>query len=565
MMQGRIDVVRPDGLIEGWCWNDESPESRLTVTVLIDGIEAGSALAAIYREDLRLAKIGDGCHAFSFVTQILPSSDKRTQNYTLIESESRRPFGLPLVVHNKEAISLDNRLLELETRNRLLAARLDELVRHDARTSSSALFSVVGEFFARLAKDMQRGEPLGIDRRLGEIAQAAAKTLGLLVFPIPEQPTMTILVQACSSLTHTHACLASLLRAGAGAMANIVVIDNGQAQDAVLLPSLVRGIRYVHTVAALTSEWDTAESTDHADCILMLSGAAIVGENSLREIAAAFAANRNAAAVGAHAARPGMQSTAGGLLLKDGTLEDCTTTGHPETRADLTAVYPAHAVSYQAAAFRRTAWRAVGGLDRAFEDDLGAAVIDLCFRLRQAGWSVLADPLATVELQPSFGEESWIPRGVTGGNSLSTELLHTRWFDVLVSHPPLYGSHATVVGIPGQFKDELIAVRRLREWGHSVDYLSAVALPHEEANDLRRAGVVLTLANDIGMALTSGGATLVYAAVESSTLDFIPPGSQLLVGLAALEHLRTASNPLGATVAAANSVDDRRIRQVAGL
>jgi hypothetical protein len=98
-----------------------------------------------------------------------------------------------------------------------------------------------------------------------------------------------------------------------------------------------------------------------------------------------------------------------------------------------------------------------------------------------------------------------------------------------------------------------------------VDYLSAVALPQEEANDLRRAGVVLTLANDIGMALTSGGATLVYAAVESSTLDFIPPGSQLLVGLAALEHLRTASNPLGATVAAANSVDDRRIRQVAGL
>jgi len=564
MMQGRIDVVRPDGLIEGWCWNDESPESRLNVTVLIDGIEAGSAVAAIYREDLRLAKIGDGCHAFSFVTQILPSSDKRTQNYTLIESESRRPFGAPLVVHNKEAISLDNRLLELETRNRLLTARLDELAEHDARTSSSELFSVVGEFFARLAKDIQHGEPLGIDRRLGEMAHAASQSLGLLVFPIPERPTMTILLQARTSLAQTHACLSALLRAGAGAVANIIVIDEAQAQDAVLLPSLVRGIRYVHTVAALTSEWAAAESTDQAEYILMLSGDALVSEHFLREILAALGANGKAAAMGAHAVRPGMRSTAGGLILNEGTLEDCATAGHPERHADLGAAYPAHAVSYQAAAFRRSAWRAVGGLDRAFEDDLGAAVIDLCFRLRQEGWSVLTDPLATVELQPSFGEENWISRGV-GGNSHASELLRTRWFDVLVSHPPLYAGHAAVVGIPGEFKNELTAARKLREWGYSVQYLSAAGLHREEANDLRRAGVLATVANDIGKALASSGATLVYTEDASAALDFVPHGSQLLVGLSALEHSRAASSGTGLTSGAGSSVNDLHMRQVAGL
>jgi len=554
-MQGRIDVVRPDGLIEGWCWNEEAPESRLSITVLIDGIEAGTALAALYREDLRLAKIGDGCHAFSFVTQTLPSSDKRTQNYTLIETTTRQPIGTPLVVHNKESISLDNRLLELETRNRLLAARLEEFAQHDARTSSSELFSVVGEFFVRLAKDMQRGEPLGIDRRLGEMAQTAAKRLGPLVFPIPEQPVLSVLVQASTSLAQTHACLASLLRSGAAAVANILVIDSGQAPDAVLLPSLVRGIRYVHTVNGLTAEWAEAESTDQSEWILMLNGAAVVSEHFLREIAAAIGANSNAAAIGAHAVRSGTQFSAGGLLLVDGTLKDCAKNGHTESRADLDTVYPAHALSYQAAAFRRSALRAVGGLDCVFEDDLGAAVIDLCFRLRQGGWSVLADPLATVELTPAFTEESWISQSI-GGNSHAADLLRTRWFDVLVSHPPLYSGHATIVGLPGEFRDELKAVRRLREWGYSVDYLAAVILPVEEANDLRRAGAVLKSASDIGNALGSSGATLVYLAAASKP-DLRLEGSHVLVGLEALEQWRAASSQM--------FVDDLRVRQVAGL
>lgn len=563
-MQGRIDVVRPDGLIEGWCWDEESPESRLSVTVLIDGIEAGSGLAALYREDLRLAKIGDGCHAFSFVTQSLPSSDKRTQNYTLVETNSRRPFGTPLVVHNKEAVSLDNRLIELETRNRLLAARLDELTQQDARTASSEMFAVVGDFFARLADDMRRGEPLGVDRRLGEIAQTAAKRLGLLTFPRPERPTMTILVDACTTLAQTHACLASLLRSGAGAVANIVVIDAGQSQDVVLLPSLVQGIRYLHTVAGITAEWAAAESADQTEWILMLSGAAVVSDNLLEEIAAAFIANSGAAAVGAHAVRSGVQVSGGGLLLVDGTLKDCAQTGHSERRTNLNIVYPAHALSSQAVAFRRSAMRAVGGLDCAFEDDLGAAVIDLCFRLRQQGWSVLASPSATVELQPAFGEQCWISRGISG-NSQAAELLRTRWFDVLASHRPLYSGHATVVAVQGEFKNELRAVRLLREWGYSVEYLAEVAVPEDDAKDLRHAGVVLTLTSDSQSALSAGGATLVYAAASTSQLDSRPEGSLAVVGLTALEQLRAVPNQSVVMIDADNVLDELRVRQVAGL
>jgi hypothetical protein len=563
-MQGRIDVVRPDGLIEGWCWDEEAPETRLSVTVLIDGIEAGSALASLYREDLRLAKIGDGCHAFSFVTQTLPSSDKRTQNYTLAETESRRPFGEPLVVHNKAAISLDNRLIELETRNRFLASRLDEIVRHNERTSSAELFSVVGEFFARLAKDMQRGEPLSIDRRLGEITQAATNALAPLVFPVSEKAKMTILVQACVSLAQTHACLASLLRSGVGTVANVIVIDNGQVQDAVLLPSLVRGIRYVHTVASLTSEWMSAETTDHADWVLMLSGAAVVSEQFLPEMVAACVASTNAGAIGAHAARMGANGSLGGLFLVDGVLQDGANAKYPEAMANLDIVYPVHAISHYAAMFRRSALRSVGGLDVVFAEDLGAAVIDLCFRLRQAGWAVLADPLATIELQPAFDQESWISSGF-GTTSHAAELLQARWFNSSVSHPPLYSGQAMVAGVAGEFNHELEAIRRLRQWGYSIEYLSVTGLGAEEVTDLRRAGAVLRLASDTGAASGPSDATLVYSATGSSNLEFRREGSEVLIGLAALEQFRTASSSSGITTDAEDFVANLPLRQVARL
>jgi hypothetical protein len=554
-MQGSIDVVRPDGLIEGWCWNEASPESRVSITVLIDGIEVGSCLAAQYREDLRQAKIGDGFCAFSFVTQSLPRTDKRTQTYTLIETESRVPIGSPLVVHNKEAISLDNRLIELETRNRLLTARLEEFAQREAQTSSSELFAVVGEFFTRLSKDMQQGEPLSIHRRLGDIVDTTTKAHRPIVLPVPEHPSMTILVQASTSLAQLHACLTSLQRAGVGSIASVVVIDSGQSHDVVLAPSVVRGIRYMRTVTDLTVEWADAKRAAGTDLVMMLSGTAIVSEDFLRDIVDAFSNNHNAGAIGGHALTPWAAACGGGLCMVDGALKDCVKAGHPEAKAELTGTYPAHALSYQAVAFRAAAVQKVGSLDAAFGDDLGAAVIDLCLRLRQSGWSVLAQPTATLELQSGFGEDAWMPRGLEGV-SRAADLLRARWFDSPLPSPPLFIRHAAVLGVPGLFRDELVAVRRLREWGYSVEYVGPQHMAEEDERELRRAGVCITASEVVGATLRSCGATIIYAAASSAVLNSIPEGSRVVIGHMALNQAHESAEDFA---------DDPPARQVAGL
>ncbi len=511
-MKGQIDSVKPEGIVEGWCWNEAAPNDKVDVTVLVDGVEAGHGLAGLYRDDLRQAQIGDGYHAFIVILSTLVPSDRRTQTFTVVDTTTRTPVGTPFIFVNKHVRGVEDRLIELEARNRLLESRLEDLTRlaRDAATPPSELFSVVGAFFTRLAEDMEKGTvPASLEQRLDALVKTAIKSYPTITFPIPDRLVVTVLVQASTcSLAQLHLCLASLQRAGAGKVARVIVIDTGEIDEVSLVPTVVRGIHYVRTVASLSSEWAEAERGDASDIVVLLSGRAVITPFWLTELIDSFAQNSRAGALGGVAIDADGIVYHGGLRLDEGLLEDVMI---HDTEADdeLLSAYPVHALSHHAAAFRRSALRDVGTIDGAFGDDLGAGVIDLCLRLRRAGWSILAQPFAKLTLQG----ETWVTPSLAV-TSRAGDLLRSRWFEPQVEHRPLLAGSAVILGQAGEFAEELRAVQHLRNADYSVRYIGPETTPMRYVDPLRRAGAAVTMTNEAGELLAKSAADIVFSAKQ---------------------------------------------------
>lgn len=245
---GCLDIVTPEGVVEGWCWDKASPAHRPEVVVTVDGVTAGSTIAASFRPDLLTAGIGDGGYGFSFVIPWSMLFQKRTAKVSVFEAATRQPLG-DNVLRNDVATSLDDRLAELEGKVRLLEARLTEIAEHSKRLpDTDMLFRTIGTFFAQLGQAAQDGAPLEGGQHLGATIEAIEAAHPVLTIPAAETPLLTICIDACAPLGVLHGCVAALLEAQAGGRAELVLLDPGLFDDAALLPVVVRNIRTIRTL-----------------------------------------------------------------------------------------------------------------------------------------------------------------------------------------------------------------------------------------------------------------------------------------------------------------------------
>jgi hypothetical protein len=64
-LKGFVDLISTR-VVSGWAQNAQLPEAPVCVEILADGHVIGTALANIYREDLKIACLGSGHHSFEF-------------------------------------------------------------------------------------------------------------------------------------------------------------------------------------------------------------------------------------------------------------------------------------------------------------------------------------------------------------------------------------------------------------------------------------------------------------------------------------------------------------------
>ncbi len=543
-MKGHIDLVTPEGLVSGWCWDETSPDARVHVTIVVDGVDMGSTLACLYRGDLKQVGIGDGHHAFQLTLSQFPFANRREQRVTLIDTATRTIICPPFILRSKVTADFDGRLEQLELRSRLLEERLKEEVAPNGDAAYAELFSVIGHFFSGLSQNIAQGRHLGAGQTLDAILKGAASTFPPLHFAEPERHELTILIEASVPLRQLHACLARLKAANADSVARIFVIDTGLVDEVALIPGIARGVGYVRAAADLCSEWATLLRADRAEFVMLLSGRVIVGETFIDEITGTLRIFDNAGAVGGCAVKADGALRHGGLTLQDGILLDCVQSGHPEPGADLAVLQPMHALSHQAVCFRSAALRHAGGLDDVYGDELGAAIIDLCFRMRGQGWTVLSQPLASLSLQPSFTGEGWMTRALQMP-SRAGDLLRSRWFAHEGATVPLrHGTQAVVLGHPGNTQDDLAAALHLQHAGYRVAYVTSVDHDVYDLSMFRRVGVSIIRGGEVAAALMAAPGILIFAAERAPVLRKRAKDSTLVIGMRALKRVVHAPQPL---------------------
>lgn len=213
--------------------------------------------------------------------------------------------------------------------------------------------------------------------------------------PSAERAEVTVVVVVWNQAHFTLACLESLARSITPM--RLVVIDNASTDRTADLLDRVEGAHVVRNTSNLgfVEAVNAGLEASTTAFTLLLNSDATVAEDTIRH---ALRAARDPS-VGAVAARilqtTGLLQEAGSFLWRDGSAEGYLR-GHPATTG---AAMHRRDVDFGSGAFlllRTSVARRLGGLDKAFKPAYGEEV-DLCLRMRAAGYRTVYDPRVVVE------------------------------------------------------------------------------------------------------------------------------------------------------------------------
>jgi hypothetical protein len=380
-LQCHIDEVHANGRVTGWCWDPGEPDRAVGLDVLANGIQAGTTLAGLFREDLRAAGKGSGHCAFSFFIPWNLVATAARIDVSLLDSRTGLPAGDVVTLRRPQLDSAERRIDCLERQLKLLQG---ELLAADTRAAAardcddvSALFREVASFFQDLADGKQRGAMAGLKARLDETAARLAP----VALAVPASPLVTILVLPDGGLDRLHACCAALHRAGADLSARIVVLDAGAAdgEDVILIHAAVHNLQ-TRRIGPNETINDALAGLD-TRYVALLPAHLTVAFGWLDRLVAGLETDPGAALLAGAVSFGG--ETPGPRLLAADSINGLRAAGLTD----------ADAVDALGVVLRLQAMLSLGGLDLSFES-LAAQVLDLCLRLRAAGLRIAADETA---------------------------------------------------------------------------------------------------------------------------------------------------------------------------
>ncbi len=377
-LQSCIDAIHANGHITGWCWDPGDSGRRVVLDVRANGIEAGTTVAGLFREDLRAAGKGSGHCAFSFFLPWNLIATTARIDVSLLDSRTGQPIGDVVTLRRTQLVSAERRIDCLERQLKLVHAELQGAEARAAGAQdaghASALFREVASFFQDLADGKPRGAMTSLKARLEETAARLAP-VNLVA---PRAPLATILVLSDGGIDRLHACCAALHRAGADVTARIVVLDANarDSDDVILIHAAVHNLQ-THRIGPNETINDVLAGID-TPYLALLPAHVTVAYGWLDRLVAGLGSDP-ATALLAGALSLGGETPAPRLLAADA-MNGFVAAGDSD----------ADAVDALGMLLRLQPVLSLGGLDLSFES-LAAQVLDLCLRLRAAGLRIAAD------------------------------------------------------------------------------------------------------------------------------------------------------------------------------
>lgn len=216
-------------------------------------------------------------------------------------------------------------------------------------------------------------------------------------FPRHEKPLVSVIIPVYNQLRHTAACLNAVLRELDSIPIEVIVVDDASTDGtAGYLESCsgIRVVRHVTNHGFLQSANDGAAAA-RGRYLHFLNNDTIVTRGWMHSLLRTFESREKVGAVGSQLRAPdGSISEAGALVWKDGNAANF---GRGRSAGDPGVAFPRE-VDYCSAAslmVRTDLFRELGGFSQEFAPAYYEDV-DLCFRVRGAGYHVLYQPASVV-------------------------------------------------------------------------------------------------------------------------------------------------------------------------
>jgi GT2 family glycosyltransferase len=425
----------------------DAPDLPVLLDLLVGGRPVVRLVADRLRTDLQKAGRGTGRHGFVFTgLNAFLESGRELVSVRVAEDGGDLP-GSPRWL-NAPGPGLDaamSRSIAHAVASAVDTARdaadLDEAV--------GLLASLLGRVAEARARLRDRGETT-LDQVVA-LAPAAsglaamAATLRETFPPIPglrapaDEPRVSVVIPAHGRFDLTHACIASIAAAGDASPFEVLLVDDGSADETVLADIVfggaVRVIRNTRNTGFLHTA-NRGAAAARGEFLLFLNNDTLVQPGWMDGLLQTFEADPGIGIAGAALVFPdGTLQEVGGIVGRYGEATNWGRGGDPDEPRHR-CLRDADYVSGAALMIRRTTFQHLGGFDPLFAPGYYEDT-DLCFRVReQAGLRVVVQPAARIIHLEGGTAGTDTGSGMKRHQVLNQRQFYRRWQGVLAAHCP---------------------------------------------------------------------------------------------------------------------------------
>ncbi len=442
-LQSNIDFADWTG-IRGWVWDPDEPEKRITLELLDGDSPLTTVLANQYRPDLEQAGIGDGRCGFSigFSETLLPHARHVLHLRPVGSALELSPFPVELI---REQAGLDPSVMRFllnnvlaETERAQKSEDLAPLITSLVEVLDQALayyFALAGDEVTVNPADLL--QPTDFAPQLQTLIDSLQATYPAINLDIDNTPVVSIIIPVFNKFELTYACVKSIVEQGAEIPFEIIIVDDC-SRDGTILAGMVfgRGIRLIRNVtnSGFIRSCNAGFDAARGEYVVFLNNDTEVKARWLDELYETLQRDAKIGIAGSKLLFPdGSLQECGGIIWR---LGDGWNWGRGQAADDPRFCYMRDAdyVSGAALMIKATVFTELGKFDEyylpAYYEDT-----DLCFRARQHGYRVVAQPASEVtHFEGASAGTSVTGTGMKRFQAVNHRKFFERWKDVLATH-----------------------------------------------------------------------------------------------------------------------------------